>query len=59
VLWVLRLIFPIPGNGLSKLGEFAIKENKMQHSHSIDGLHELDHLKNELEEELKKKFDEE
>lgn len=43
----------------SKLSEFAMKENKMQQSHSIDGSHELHHLKNEMEEELKKKSDEE
>jgi low affinity Fe/Cu permease len=39
----------------SKLSEVAKKENKMQQSHSIDGSHELHHLKNEMEQELKKK----
>jgi low affinity Fe/Cu permease len=43
----------------SRLSEFAKKENKMQQSHSIDGSHELRHLKNEMEEELKEKLDKE
>ena len=36
----------------SKLSELAKKENKLQQSHSIDGSHELGHLKNELDEFL-------
>jgi low affinity Fe/Cu permease len=43
----------------SKLSELAMKEDKMQQSHSIDGSHELHHLKNEMEDELKKKLDKE
>ena len=39
----------------SKLSEFAVAENRMQHSHSIDGKHELDHIKSDLDNELKKK----
>jgi len=39
----------------SKLSEFALKENELQSSHSIDGSHELKHIKDEIEEELKKK----
>ena len=37
----------------SKLNEFAVAENMMQRSHSIDGKHELEHIKNDLDNELK------
>jgi low affinity Fe/Cu permease len=38
----------------SKLSEFAVAENTLQRSHSIDGKHELDHIKNDLDNELKR-----
>ncbi len=43
----------------SKLSDFAKKEEKMQQSHSIDESHEMRDVKNEMEEELKKKLNKE
>jgi low affinity Fe/Cu permease len=38
----------------SQLSEVAKQENKMQQSHSIDGTHEFNHLKQEMENKLKR-----